>query len=91
MLDPTRRDEGWSSRPRLYSCTALLTKLPPDGEDQRQSCLSPTRDPAHSTRPTAGKAMDILSIRRFIQMCGRPGCTEVIKPYSEITLGKHRP
>lgn len=31
MLDSDRRDEGWSSSPRHYSCTALLTKLQTDG------------------------------------------------------------
>lgn len=29
----------------------------------------PTRDPAHGTCPTAGKALDTLSIRRPVQLC----------------------
>lgn len=92
VLDSNRRGEGWSSSPRHYSGTALLTKLLTGGCGSKAKRSFTYQGPSsHSTCPTAGKAVDTLSIRKFIQMCRRPGCREVSSNYSEMASRKHRP
>lgn len=92
MLDSSRKNEGWSSSPRHYSYAAPLMQNRTEGCGSQAKLSFTHQGPSsHSTCPTAGWAVDTLSIIRLIQVCRRPGHPEVSSICSEMASGrKHR-
>lgn len=78
--------------PQAPGITAVLTKLSTEGCGSKAQLSFTHQGPrSPSTWPTAAKAADTLSIRRFMQVCRRPGCPDMSSTYSEIASGKQTP